>query len=307
MRSCFWLPLAFLLAAAPVAAVTPHLVKDIDPTPRPESSSPHTYENVAGLVYFTADDGQTGDELWRTDGTSGGTFRLTDACPGDCSSWPFFVGQSDRLYFFQVTGASGQELWVTDGTPGGTFFLTSAVQFPAFGRWVASQRLLYFSADDGIHGVELWRTDGTPAGTFLVSDVPPGILGSGVKSIAVFNGKIFFQAFEGRGPSLWASDGTPSGTRLGRNLAPSQTLQDQQPFFGVVGNLLVFTGPTPSQRLQLWRSDGTAKGTYTLTSFKPRSGSITTFLRFLILKNRLLFMAATKGPGLQLWTTDGTA
>lgn len=311
MRFGFCFSLVFLLAggAAPVAAATPHLVKDIDTVGRPESSSPHAFGDIlSGLVFFTADDGQTGDELWRSDGTPGGTFRLADACPGECSSRPFFLGRSDHLYFFSVVGASGFELWVTDGTPGGTFFLTSVVQLPGFGTWVASQQVLYFPMDDGIHGIELWRTDGTRAGTFLVTDLRPGPAGSDIAELVVFNGKLFFRADAGQGSSLWASDGTPQGTRLVRNLAPPSVLPNpdqQQPVASVVGKLLVFTGPAPGHGVQLWRSDGTAKGTFTFTSFKPPIGSLP-FSDLVVFKNRLFFVANTKGPG-QLWATDGTA
>jgi ELWxxDGT repeat protein len=33
------------------------------------------------LVYFTADDGATGAELWQTDGTAAGTVRVKDILP----------------------------------------------------------------------------------------------------------------------------------------------------------------------------------------------------------------------------------
>ncbi len=309
MRFRFCLSLGLLMlgvAAAPLAAATPHLVKDIDPVPHSESSFPNNFVNVLpGFSFFNANDGETGDELWRTDGTAGGTFRLTDACPGICGSRPAFVGRSDRLYLFQATGASGQELWSTDGSPGGTFFLTR-VQFAGSGTWVAGQRLLYFVADDGIHGAELWRTDGTPAGTFLVTDLRPGLASSDLAELIDLNGKLYFRADDGRGPGLWTSDGTPQGTRLVKNLSPSSNIPDPLPFSVVLGRTLYFTAPTPKHGTQLWRSDGTAKGTSSFTSFKPQPDS-SPFSEFAALGNRLFFVAETKGPGRQLWVTDGTA
>ncbi len=314
MRLGLCLSLLLLLAggAAPLTAATPHLVKDIDPVPQAESSSPHDFENVLpGLSLFTANDGQTGNELWRTDGTPGGTFRLTDVCPGECSSQPSFVGHSDRLNFFLVRGASSSELWVTDGTPGGTLFLTSAA-LPGLGVWVASQRLLYFPAYDVVHGAELWRSDGTPAGTFLVTDLRPGPASSNLSELVDFNGKLYFQANDRRGTSLWTSDGTPQGIRLVRNLTPYSNFVSR-PLLAVLGRTLYFTAMTPKHGVQLWRSDGTANGTFSITTLqlaptqnRPAPGT-SPFFDFAILKNRLLFTAITKGSGGQLWTTDGSA
>jgi ELWxxDGT repeat protein len=43
---------------------------------------------VGNRLYFMADDGVHGTELWTTDGTAGGTVRLTDINPGSGSSFP---------------------------------------------------------------------------------------------------------------------------------------------------------------------------------------------------------------------------
>ena len=49
------------------------------------SSNPTDLVVVNDVLYFKANDGVNGVELWKTDGTAGGTQILKDACPGACS------------------------------------------------------------------------------------------------------------------------------------------------------------------------------------------------------------------------------
>ena len=87
----------------------------------------------AGTLFFTADDGVHGRELWKSDGTEAGTVLVKDIDP-------------DRRRRRATHGPS----YLT--AVGGT---------------------LFFTADDGIHGEELWKSDGTRAGTVLVKDIDP--------------------------------------------------------------------------------------------------------------------------------------
>ncbi|HEY0781628.1 MAG TPA: ELWxxDGT repeat protein, partial [Thermoanaerobaculia bacterium] len=67
---------------------------------------------AAGRLFFTADDGVHGFELWQTDGTAAGTRRVSDIAPGPLSSWPdSFTQLGDRLYFAAQDSLSGRELW----------------------------------------------------------------------------------------------------------------------------------------------------------------------------------------------------
>lgn len=101
---------------------------------------------IQGRVYFSADDGVHGMELWVSDGNTRGTRLLRDIRPGQPSSGPCYLtlftplpgGQrpgweaGERLYFAAAAhpagadhGAGGApwrglELWATDGTAEGT-------------------------------------------------------------------------------------------------------------------------------------------------------------------------------------------
>lgn len=84
----------------------------------PEGSFPALLHDVGGTLLFYANDGQSGHELWRSDGTAAGTWLVKDVVPGVAGSFGYFppVGVDSRLYFVAVDGNLDTELWVTDGS-----------------------------------------------------------------------------------------------------------------------------------------------------------------------------------------------
>ncbi|HEY2739589.1 MAG TPA: hypothetical protein VGK45_14365, partial [Thermoanaerobaculia bacterium] len=116
----FLISAAALLLAAPLSAA-PRLVADLNRGQNIEVQNVwlNSGDSSSPVVYFAASDPAHGLELWRSDGTSAGTWRLTDVCPGRCdaSPGPVTVVQ-DHLFFTADDGVSGVELWESDGTPG---------------------------------------------------------------------------------------------------------------------------------------------------------------------------------------------
>src|SRR5262249_34612418 len=113
---------------------------------------------VCGQVFFTADDGQHGRELWRSDSTADGTVVIKDINPGPHQSKVTLSDTAtvvDELLFFTADdGVGGERLYRSDGTPAGTFALGLRIDQPG----AASGGLFIFrNAVDGT----LWRTDGT--------------------------------------------------------------------------------------------------------------------------------------------------
>ncbi len=93
------------------------------PTARAWARSPSpSFARRAGSTYFfEGSDDTHGDELWRSDGTSAGTFLLKDIFPGAGSSRPYaFTELNGTMFFTANDGVHGWELWKSDGTVAGT-------------------------------------------------------------------------------------------------------------------------------------------------------------------------------------------
>lgn len=116
-------------------------------------------------MYFVADDGVVGREIWSTDGTAGGT-QVVDHAPGVASSTLGAVQMvtfGDRVAvstFDPILQVAAGRVMVGDGTSAGTVALPPVVsQFVSPTLAVRGDEL-FFAADDGIY-----HSDGTPAGT----------------------------------------------------------------------------------------------------------------------------------------------
>jgi len=103
-----------LVAPAMVQAQT---FTSVDINPGADSSNPVRFTLANGKVFFDANDGVHGYELWVTDGTVGGTQLVSDIWPGTSGSSPnFLTAFNNKLYFAADDSVHGNELWVSDGT-----------------------------------------------------------------------------------------------------------------------------------------------------------------------------------------------
>ncbi|HEX9944872.1 MAG TPA: hypothetical protein VGG03_22915 [Thermoanaerobaculia bacterium] len=204
------------LGAAPATGQTPALlVDDLVTEPAGEPSNPYPAAQLGEVAYFTADDGRHGVEIWRTDGTPGGTELLADLCPGSCSfsGSPMVVG--DQLFAFGDVGAEAA-LFVSDGTGAGTRLVR---RFPGAsprpqGAAAFGGRAWFVVAYGPPFRTELWQSDGTLSGTTpLALSCPDGCEVS-TNFLVVAGGALYFVATSPtRGRELWLTDGTEAGTR----------------------------------------------------------------------------------------------
>ena len=73
-------------------------------------------------MFFQANDGTHGAELWQSNGTAAGTRMVADINPNDAGqnpgSYPFhFVNVNGTLFFQATDGSTGVEPWVLGPLP----------------------------------------------------------------------------------------------------------------------------------------------------------------------------------------------
>lgn len=75
------------------------------------------FTDAKGTAFFTASDGATGFELWKSNGTGPGTVLVTDIVSGGNSDPTNLTAVGDRLFFIARAPGLGRELWMVCGNP----------------------------------------------------------------------------------------------------------------------------------------------------------------------------------------------
>jgi ELWxxDGT repeat protein len=290
-----------LASPGPAHAQATALLKDINPT---GDSNPQFLTRVGNVLFFAADDGVNGVELWRSDGSSGGTFMVQNIATSGASSNPHDLTAVGGVLFFAATDATGDtELWKSDagGTapvkninPSGSSSPTGLVDLGG---------VLYFAATDAA-GTELWKSDGTDAGTVRVLDINAGAGSSSPTGLTKVGGLLYFAATDAAGTELWKSDGTAGGTVMVRDInaaggSSPQGLTD-------VAGTLFFSADDGATGRELWKSDGTSGGTVLVRDIFTGAGNSADPGHLTGVNGTLFFAAGNSANNRELWKSDGT-
>ncbi len=309
------------------------LIKDINQGN--SSSNPTLKTQYKSHIYFIADNGINGKELWRTDGTETGTVLFKEFIAGSESGIAnvapivsnnlmfFFAADNDNYFLWKTDGTEvGTEkvkqfssiqafhetinneliftaengLWKTNGTEAGTIKIAN---YTVFGndRFVKNGNEIYFSAESSSSiGKELYKTNGTVNGTVLVKDIRPGSSDSFPNYFITINGITYFTANDGsKGVELWKTDGTSNGTQIVKDITTGSSGSSIRKIVAYNNKVYFVNGNS------LWASDGTDNGTITV---KDDLGIVKTIFT---LNNQLLIIAYNSSTQKQvIWTSDGT-
>ncbi|MEM7203261.1 MAG: ELWxxDGT repeat protein [Planctomycetota bacterium] len=263
---------------------------------------------VGGLLFFRADDGTNGVELWCTDGTAAGTRMVADLNPaGDATPREFYELGGRLLFAAQATGTGNPKWWITDAGATTATRVSDVDALVTFsGHTAAFAGAVYFGGAAGGTGDELWRTDGTAAGTTLVRDIHPS--GSSTPfAFAARGGELYFSATDGSsGRELWKTDGTATGTVQVADLEPGSRSSNPSQLYSD-GGLVYFYAATSASGGELFASDGTAAGTRVVRELQAGSGHRAFFDGPLAAAQGVVFGGDDGLTGDEPWRTDGTA
>ncbi|MEP2770607.1 MAG: ELWxxDGT repeat protein [Fulvivirga sp.] len=264
-------------------------------------------QNVNDKIFFVADDGLNGEELWVTDGTKRNTYLLKDINPGfhgaNISNLTSYNGE---VFFSAYDNINGSELWKSDGTAEGTRILKDIKPNKNYNNgsnpreFTVFDNQIYFIASDDGNSSDLWKTDGTHEGTIKVLETNY----IGITDIQPAGDFLFMR---GSPKALWKLN---SSTDEITNLSVDEYyFLDEINSFG--NSIICITHTTYRQEIRLYIIDPETDEAILLKEFKEPLYGDQDIDNFTTVNEEFYFSVRTdydSEPETDvLWKTDGTA
>jgi LPXTG-site transpeptidase (sortase) family protein len=186
--------------------------KVIDLNPGKAGSSPHPLYTIGTTLFFSGNDGASGQELWKSvpPYTIESTSRVADINPGLGSSFPDKMTSVGTTLLFQADdGVHGKELWRSD-PPYVQAYMVADIYPGAIGSTpdllTPLGDELFFQANDGISGIELWKSGPPFTSAEKVKDVWEGQDDSNPRDLTAAGWTLLFTADDSSGREVWKSD-----------------------------------------------------------------------------------------------------
>ncbi|MET1256239.1 hypothetical protein [Aliikangiella maris] len=291
--------------------------------------------------YFVGNTKESGQELWKSDGTQAGTTIVKEINTIGNSSPSQFTELGNQVFFVANDSTHGVELWKSDAS--GTA-LVKDIHLEGDSNpqnLTVINNTLYFTASDVDNNQALWKTDGSDAGTVKVNAnndatlltatadnilfyvvngqlnrydgssntvLQPDTAISNVELLTAVGNQVYFSAYTSAfGQELWHSDGTNAGTQLVKDIRAGSAgfFNRRNKLYSVNGRLIISTDDGSNR---IYVSDGTEAGTTYLVSNDPTPIPIRAYIQRSYMhqhKNSPVFFL-NMDASYQLWQTDGT-
>ncbi|MFC3160670.1 hypothetical protein ACFOEQ_21425 [Chryseobacterium arachidis] len=257
-------------------------------------------ETFNNQLFLAANDGISGKEIWKSDGTVAGTTLLKDIATNSGSGIPadfkILTLNNGKFYFIGNT-ATGYQLFASDGTEAGTIPIRAMQNIGELNGASTGNYFVFSGFDSTNGGSEPWVSDGTAAGTMLLKDILPGTSSSmGNGKFFKFNNKIYFESNSngtpGYGNYIWETDGTTAGTVLFPT--PTNNL-----LYGTSsdGQYLVLTKPNEGNRY--WIANGNSAQTFEITDIGMSYNN-----NFIDLNSKIYLTGNKAKYGIELFSLD---
>ena len=205
---------------------------------------------VGDTLYFSADDGIHGAELWAYDMTTDSTRIVADIYPGQNASFPGYwlvLVHEGVIYFDAADPSHGRELWAHNTVNDSTWLVANIndddfSSNPGDDIEIVYGDTLYFSAFTFQYGTELWAHHPANNSTWLVEDIHHGSSSNpGWLMHFVYNDVLYFTARDMMNVhDLWAHNQTSGSTWKVASFGMAPWTHPGENFEFLIGDVLYF-------------------------------------------------------------------